>query len=394
MEEWKTYRLSELTDLIAGFAFKSADFGDIGSPVVKIKDIQPPFISLDATDKVDISKYNAQKLEKYLISKGDFLMAMTGATIGKVGRYVDDTPSFLNQRVLKFVPKQIADKSFIYYVLLTHEFQSYVVNHIDSESAQPNISANTIGKFELRAPSLKSQIAISKILSSLDSKIELNRRINDNLEQQAQSAFDKLLEISASYGEQVQLSHYAEVNPTRKLSKGQTARCIDMSCLPTRGSFPSDWAFKPYEGGMKFINGDTIMARITPCLENGKTAYINFLDSNETAFGSTEYIVLHPCQGYASEMLYFLSRNADFVNYAVSNMNGSSGRQRVAGDDIAKYELPKFQDDDLSAFNAVAIPNMKIILNNSLQNRELVKLRDALLPKLMSSELKPEEINM
>ena len=112
------------------------------------------------------------------------------------------------------------------------------------------------------------------------------------------------------------------------------ARCIDMSQLSTTGSFPSGWEMKSFNGGMRFTNGDTILARITPCLENGKTAYINFLDDKEIAFGSTEYIVLAPKEGVPPEYLYCLARYPAFVDYAVKNMNGSSGRQRVSADTV------------------------------------------------------------
>jgi len=90
------------------------------------------------------------------------------------------------------------------------------------------------------------------------------------------------------------LSDIAEINPLRSMKKGKEAVYIEMANLPTSGSFPTDWATRSFSGGMKFKNGDTIMARITPCLENGKTAYINFLGEDEIAFGSTEYIVIAP----------------------------------------------------------------------------------------------------
>ena len=83
--------------------------------------------------------------------------------------------------MLKFLPKQQVDSKFIYYSLLTNAFRLYILNHIDSDSAQPNISANTIGKYELSIPCIETQKRIADILSSLDDKIELNRRINDNL---------------------------------------------------------------------------------------------------------------------------------------------------------------------------------------------------------------------
>ena len=145
---------------------------------------------------------------------------------------------------------------------------------------------------------------------------------------------------------------------------------------------------------MKFRNGDTIMARITPCLENGKTAYINFLDENEVAFGSTEYIVLSAHEGFCSELLYFLARYDDFVSYAVSHMNGSSGRQRVSGNDIANYVMPEISNETMDVVSEKLHGIMEVIKNNSLESRRLAEIRDALLPRLMSGDFKLEEVNM
>ena len=145
---------------------------------------------------------------------------------------------------------------------------------------------------------------------------------NHNLEEQAQIVFDRI--FNSDLTNNCLLSSIVDINPKRTLRKNEVARCIDMTYLNTAGSFPSGWEFKPYSGGMKFINGDTLMARITPCLENGKVAYINFLDKEETAFGSTEYIVFHAKEGYPNEMFYFLTRNKAFIEFATKNMNGSS----------------------------------------------------------------------
>ena len=166
-----------------------------------------------------------------------------------------------------------------------------------------------------------------------------------------------------------------------------------MTNLPTKGSFPNDWVFKPYVGGMKFKNGDTIMARITPCLENGKTAYIDFLNSDEIAFGSTEYIVLSARDGFCPALFYFLARNKEFVDYAVSHMNGSSGRQRVGAADIANFLMPHISLEDSEEFAKIAMPIMDVIKNNSLENHNLATLRDTLLPKLMSGELSVDDVS-
>lgn len=110
--------------------------------------------------------------------------------------------------------------------------------------------------------------------------------INDNLQQQAFSVFDDLV-ANADNNNNCYGSDYAFLNPKRVLAKSQIARSIDMSQLSTSGAFPSGWEMKPFNGGMRFTNGDTLLARITPCLENGKTAFIDFLDDREVAFGST-----------------------------------------------------------------------------------------------------------
>ena len=223
------------------------------------------------------------------------------------------------------------------------------------------------------------------ILRSLDDKIELNNKINENLERQAFALFDRLM-IEAGNSDCL-VSEIAYLNPKRSLSKNEVARYIDMSQLSTSGAFPSGWKMKPFTGGMRFSNGDTLLARITPCLENGKTAYIDFLDNKEVAFGSTEYIVLAPKEGIPPEYLYCLARYPAFVDYAVKNMNGSSGRQRVSADIIGQFVMPRPSERNLRDFGSVVSALFMKMKNNSLENIRLASLRDSLLPKLMSGEI-------
>lgn len=160
-----------------------------------------------------------------------------------------------------------------------------------------------------------------------------------------------------------------------------------MSQLSTTGAFPSGWEMKPFTGGMRFANGDTLLARITPCLENGKTAFIDFLNEDEVAFGSTEYIVLAPKEGIPAEFLYCLARYPAFVDYAVKNMNGSSGRQRVSAETIGQFVLPEVSKIDLSIFSANVAPIFRKMRCNSFENLRLAAIRDALLPKLINGEI-------
>lgn len=185
---WKKCKLGDVCDLVAGFAFKSKSFGNFSQKVVKISNIQPPSID-DKLDGVCLSDYNEEKLRKYLIQNGDFCLAMTGATIGKMGRYKGTNSVYLNQRVLTFRPKKDINRDFLYYCLSNWPFQAFIKNHIDSETAQPNISSSSIGKFQILCPSLDEQKRIAEILGAFDDKIELLQKQNKTLEDMAKALF-------------------------------------------------------------------------------------------------------------------------------------------------------------------------------------------------------------
>jgi type I restriction enzyme S subunit len=126
------------------------------------------------------------------------------------------------------------------------------------------------------------------------------------------------------------LDEIANINPFDHIAKGTIAKKIPMDVLQPFKKKVYDFSFEPYNGGMKFKNGDTIIARITPCLENGKTAYIDILDKDEIAFGSTEYIVLREKNNKSDkQFLYYFACSPDFRDIAILSMTGSSGRQRV-----------------------------------------------------------------
>ena len=275
---------------------------------------------------------------------------------------------------------ELCDLQYLYYLINSMDLSGYITG-----SAQPKLSQANLNAVTLQLPPIDEQRKLVAILGTLDDRIELNNKINENLQLQAFALFDKLM-FDADNTE-CQVSDIAYVNPKRSLSKNQVARYIDMSQLSTTGAFPSGWEMKPYTGGMRFKNGDTLLARITPCLENGKTAFIDFLDQDEVAFGSTEYIVLAPKEGIPAEFLYCLARYPAFVDYAVKNMNGSSGRQRVSAETIGQFVLPKILLSEIKSFEEKALPIFRKMRYNSLENICLAQMRDIMLPKLMSGEI-------
>ncbi|MCY7371909.1 MAG: restriction endonuclease subunit S, partial [Polaromonas sp.] len=136
------------------------------------------------------------------------------------------------------------------------------------------------------------------------------------------------------------LAEFAEINPKRPIAKGTLASFVDMAALPahSRDVSLTDVVQRPFtNGGAKFANGDTLVARITPCLENGKTAMVSGLPAGRNAHGSTEFIVLGPRSDDDRNFLYYLARSEDFRTYAISRMEGTSGRQRVPNSAVGQY---------------------------------------------------------
>lgn len=323
---------------------------------------------------------SAQYTQQYM--KDDILVSNIRPYFKKI--WMADDDGGCSNDVLVFRAECGCDSTFLYYVLANDAFFNYA-SATSKGTKMPRGDKTAIMQYEVPCFTHETQLRIGKLLRSIDDRITVNKKINDNLQQQAFSVFDNL--IANAENNDYTVSDYAFLNPKRTLAKNQVARSIDMSQLSTSGAFPSGWEMKPFNGGMRFTNGDTLLARITPCLENGKTAFIDFLDDGEVAFGSTEYIVLAPKNDTPPEMLYCLARYPAFVDYAVKNMNGSSGRQRVSAETVGQYRLPLFDKHSLVLFKEVVSPMFLKMRYNSLENMRLAELRDALLPKLMSGEI-------
>ena len=185
------------------------------------------------------------------------------------------------------------------------------------------------------------------------------------------------------------LSDAMDINPLRSLRKGDLAPYLDMANMPTNGHMPDNVIDRPFSSGMRFINGDTLVARITPCLENGKTAYIDFLQDAKVGWGSTEYIVLRPKQSLPNQFAYCLARSADFREFAIQNMTGTSGRQRVPSAAISHYTIPIPRDRKvLEVFGELVAPFFSLVSQNTEVSSTLTNLRDTLLSKLVSGEMR------
>ena len=166
------------------------------------------------------------------------------------------------------------------------------------------------------------------------------------------------------------LSDIVEFNPTERLSKGAIAKKISMDMLQPFTKDVFQYELQPYNGGAKFRNGDTIMARITPCLENGKVSKVNILTKDEVGFGSTEYIVLRAIPNVSDpDFIYYLTIS-DFVRApAIKSMVGSSGRQRVQQNVLETLKLPLPPYDEQKKIAAIlSALDEKIAINRAIND--------------------------
>ena len=392
MTEWKTYKLSDICDLVAGFAFKSKDFGDYPDKVVKIADIQPPTVNINDLVGVNLSAYNPSKLQKFIVSKEDYVLAMTGATIGKLGRITNEVEAYINQRVLTFRPNEsIVDKDYLYYQLCSVNFSKYILNHIDSETAQPNISAGSVGGFEISLPSLEEQRRIAGILGAIDDKIENNRRINANLESQAQALFEEwFVNDNAKTAEynKVALTDIANylnglamqkfrpkddekgipVLKIKELGQGSCDSTSDL-CSPS-----IDEKYIISDGDIVFSWSGTLLVDIW-C---GGTCGLNQHLFKVTSDKYPKWFIYHWTKFHLAKFIRIAKDKAVTMGH-------------IKRGDLESSEVLVPDSLLLEKYDNIMAPIFNAIISNRIENRNLATLRDTLLPKLMNGEIKVGE---
>ena len=185
---------------------------------------------------------------------------------------------------------------------------------------------------------------------------------------------------------------FIEFNPRMSIKKGTLATKVAMDkLLPFTKKIP-DTEKAPFSGGSKFCNGDTIMARITPCLENGKTAFVDILGKDEVAFGSTEFIVMRAREGISDpQFIYYLATSPWFRNVAIKSMVGSSGRQRVQQsvlDDLV-LNVPSIEEQKKISSVLCAL-DQKIALNNEINDNLYAQAKAIFAQRFIGIETIPD----
>lgn len=345
-------------------------------------------ISINKEFMASVANVIGTDLSRYkLIQKGMF--ACNPMHVGRderlpIALYKDDIPAIVSPAYFMFeiIDPTILDMDYLMMWFRRPEFDRECWFMTDG-SVRGGITWDDLCRIRIPVPPIEKQHSIVKAYKTITNRIALKRKVNENLEATAQAYFDNL--FFPAVEPNCTLADIAEVNPIRPLKKGMEARCFDMSTLPTKGCIPVGDEIKPYNGGVRFRNGDTLIARITPCLENGKAAYINLLKDGEIAFGSTEYIVFAAKDVMPSSFYYFLIRNSRFVTFALQFMNGSSGRQRVSGEELASFPLAKPSIEKLNAFDKVGSMVLEQMKENTVEIQKLSQLQE-IITAILSSQ--------
>lgn len=389
----QTYKLRDLCTKIGSGATprggKESYLEEGPFALIRSQNVLDFFFSYDGLAFIDEDQAN--QLSNVEVQERDVLLNITGDSVARVCQVPSALlPARVNQHVSIIRPDDSKlNPEYLKYFFLNPRFKNYMLGLASVGATRNALTKGLIEDFEIDLPPLPTQRRIAAILSALDDKIELNRQTNATLEAIAQAIFKEWFVEKESTGEWdvVPLPEIISLNPPRQLKKGEIAPYLDMANMPTQGHRAVEWRDRPFGSGTKFMNGDTLLARITPCLENGKTAFVDFLEDGQTGWGSTEYIVFRPKPSLPPEYGYYLARTEGVRNHAIQNMIGTSGRQRASASCFDSFIVPVPPADLAANFGEIAGAIMAEIRANDEEARTLASIRDALLPKLMSGEI-------
>ena len=390
--------------------------------------------------RLNFSKPSFTNEENYLyrsrrakIQENDIIFTRE-APMGEVCIIPKGLKACLGQRQVLLRVGHDIDPKYLFYAL-----QSPYVQHQISWNEGTGTTVSNV-----RIPVLKSlniprlgtmEIVVARTLESIDNKIELNRKMNQTLEEMAQVLFkswfvdfdpvharanskesDEVMARELGISVEVlklfpsafveselglipegwevkKLEDIITVNPKYTLKKGTVAKYVELRMLSTSLLSVEGYIDREFKGsGSRFQNNDTIFVRITPSLENGKRGFVDFLEDDEVAWGSTEYMILRGKSSNLREWVYILSISDNFRNFAIANMNGSSGRQRVPREVIESLLIVVPSSDILDIFSKQAKGIFSQIKLNSQEIQALQQTRDLLLPKLLSGEVDVSKI--
>ena len=395
--------LSSFCEFIVDCEHKTAPLSARGYPSIRTPNVGRGRLILEGVNRVDEETFQAWT--RRAVPRANDLIVAREAPVGNVAIVPADTQVCLGQRTVLVRPDPTKiNPAYLCYFLLGDYAQSRF-RATTSGATVGHLNMNHIRNLRMPPlPALSEQSRTASILSAYDDLMEVNRRKIAVLEAMARGLFEEWF-VSFRYPGHESLKivdtpngplpegwewgtarDLIEFDPRTKVPADGEKPFIPMGCLDTSTSLISEVEVRAGNSGSKFQNGDTLFARITPCLENGKTGIARDLRSN-VGFGSTEFIVMRAARA-GSAFAYCLARLDQFRRNAEAGMSGASGRQRAPTAKVASFEmgLPPRNSDIFDRFEAAAWPMLTLVGELGKANATLANARDLLLPRLVSGD--------
>ncbi len=368
MELYKK-RISDLGRIVTGKTPRTSNVQNYGGDIPFLTpsdDLSGKFAS--KTVKT-ITEAGLSEVKNCLLPSNSVCVSCIGSDLGKV--VVTNEPTVTNQQFNSIIPSKDNDTDFIYYLM------TVVGKHLNflskTSTAVPIINKSTFANYEIEIPSLKYQQRIAKVLSSLDHKIEVNKRINDNLEQQAITIFDNMFPTVAS-GEDV----IGDII-TPKRGKGLLSKDAVEGNVPV------------VAGGLEpatyHNESNTIAPVVTISASGANAGYVNLWHipvwSSDSSF----------IDSAMTSNIYFWYVMLKKRQKEIFDAQTGSAQPHIYPKHIAEMPLGKFELSDVEKFTEIVTPMFEIRGKNLKESKRLAAVRDLLLPKLMSGKLKINDIN-
>ena len=403
MEEWKKVSLREVTDIIGDGLHGTPLYSSEGEfAFVNGNNLSDGAVEIKADTKMcDLSEYEKYKKD---LSDRTLFLSING-TIGNTAKY-NGEKIILGKSACYLNVKKDYNLDFIYYVLRTPAFQS-AISGLATGTTIKNVSLKTIREYEFSVPDYEVQTRIARILRAIDDKIELNNRINHNLEQQVQALYKSwFVDFEPFRGGKFVDSELGLI-PEGWDAKPLSSIChIEKktinpqkhpTCLFTHYSIPAydNSELPELQKGSDILSNKYIISDYTILFSklNPRIKRIwNIYQSESNPICSTEFVVYKPMDIDTYPFLYSFITGDDFYNNIMSKVNGATGsHQRFHPEETLDILVP-YHIDCYRLYSQLVLPIIQQIDENKRENHYFSSLRDSLLPKLMSGELKINDL--
>jgi type I restriction enzyme S subunit len=405
--QWPSTELGSIAQFRNGLNYTQAAREHGGLPIIGVKDFQSrSFAEFDDLEELDADGVDPGDLT---IKKGDILFVRSNGNRQLIGRslLVREEPSRATTYSgftirLRFTDPR-CDPRFYAYVLRGPLIRQ-VLSSQGGGTNISNLNQTILARLMVPVPTPDEQRRIVSILGAYDDLIEVNRRRIALLEEMARRLFEAWFvrfHFPGHAGHKIvdtpdgplpegwkagTAADLIDFDPTTRIGRDGRKPFISMNSLSTNTSLIGELEWREGNSGAKFANGDTLFARITPCLENGKTGLVRGLPGDGLGFGSTEFIVMRGKTAGAA-FCYELARLTAFREHARRSMSGASGRQRARTDSLRAYQLGIPPAVLLEKFEAAAWPLLELSGSLGVANERLASARDLLLARLISGDL-------